>query len=126
MARFVSTRLPGRLLQSDGRARGENFELARPDKSVDARFFMRSAWRISFWLCAALLLTTITGAAQTERLTLLSTQLRPIEEAGVPVHVNGELIKAMGHLGLLPRLFPGLAGEARSRVAAVTVRARDI
>jgi multiple sugar transport system substrate-binding protein len=39
-----------------------------------------SAW-LSVSLCAAGLLTAIAGAAQTERLILLSTQLRPIEEA---------------------------------------------
>src|SRR6202048_4199736 len=36
---------------------------------------------LSFWLCAAGLLTAIADAAQTERLIFLSTQLRPIEEA---------------------------------------------
>jgi multiple sugar transport system substrate-binding protein len=39
-----------------------------------------SAW-FSLWLCAAGLLTVSAAAAQTERLILLSTQLRPIEEA---------------------------------------------
>src|SRR5467141_279095 len=39
-----------------------------------------STW-LSFSLCAAGLLTAIAGAAQTGRLTFLSTQLRPIEEA---------------------------------------------
>jgi multiple sugar transport system substrate-binding protein len=39
-----------------------------------------SAW-LSFSLCAAGLLTAIADAAQTERLTFLSTQLRPIAEA---------------------------------------------
>jgi len=39
-----------------------------------------SAW-LSFSLCAAGLLTALADAAQTERLILLSTQLRPIEEA---------------------------------------------
>jgi acyl-CoA dehydrogenase len=38
----------------------------------------------------------------------------------VPGHVNRELIKAMGQLGLLPRLFPGLAGDMLSREAAAT------
>jgi acyl-CoA dehydrogenase len=51
---------------------------------------------------------------------LAAEQLRPIAEAGVPGHVNRELIKAMGQLGLLPRLFPGLAGDALSREAAAT------
>ena len=36
---------------------------------------------LSFWLCAAGLLTAIADAAQTGRLIFLSTQLRPIEEA---------------------------------------------
>jgi multiple sugar transport system substrate-binding protein len=39
-----------------------------------------SAW-LSFSLCVAGLLTAIADAGQTERLILLSTQLRPIEEA---------------------------------------------
>jgi acyl-CoA dehydrogenase len=47
-------------------------------------------------------------------------QLRPIAEAGLAGHVNRELIKAMGQLGLLPRLFPDLAGDALSREAAAT------
>ena len=36
-----------------------------------------------------------------------ASQLRPLAEAGRPGHVNRELVKAMGQLGLLPRLFPG-------------------
>jgi multiple sugar transport system substrate-binding protein len=35
----------------------------------------------SFSLCAAILVIAITNAAQAERLTFVSTQLRPIEEA---------------------------------------------
>ena len=46
--------------------------------------------------------------------------LRPIAEAGAPGHVNRELIKAMGELGLLPRLFPGIADGSGSREAAAT------
>ena len=46
--------------------------------------------------------------------------LRPLAEAGPPGHVNRELIKAMGQLGLLPRLFPGISGGSRSREAAAT------
>ena len=45
-------------------------------------------------------------------------QLRPIAEAGHPGHVNRQLIKAMGSLGLLARLFPGIGGAAVSREAA--------
>ena len=37
---------------------------------------------------------------------LASGQLRALAEAGTPGHVNRELIKAMGDLGLLSRLFP--------------------
>jgi acyl-CoA dehydrogenase len=37
-------------------------------------------------------------------------ELRPIAAAGVPGHVNRELVKAMGRLGLLARLFPGQGG----------------
>jgi acyl-CoA dehydrogenase len=41
-------------------------------------------------------------------------RLRPLAEAGAPGRVNRELIKAMGDLGLLARLF----GDAKSRKAA--------
>jgi acyl-CoA dehydrogenase len=37
-------------------------------------------------------------------------KLRPLAEAGTPGQVNRELIKAMGDLGLLARLFPGVPG----------------
>jgi acyl-CoA dehydrogenase len=43
---------------------------------------------------------------------LAAGQLRPIAEAGQPGHVNRELVKAMGELGLLPRLFPGFREAA--------------
>ena len=43
-------------------------------------------------------------------------QLRPLAEAGTPGRVNRELIKAMGDLGLLARLF----GDSQSREAAAT------
>ncbi len=52
--------------------------------------------------------------------SIAAEQLRPIAEAGAPGHVNRELIKAMGQLGLLPRLFPGITDEALSRGAAAT------
>ncbi|HJY97681.1 MAG TPA: acyl-CoA dehydrogenase family protein, partial [Streptosporangiaceae bacterium] len=51
---------------------------------------------------------------------MAADQLRPIAEAGPPGHVNRELIKAMGELGLLARLFPGITGDAVSREAAAT------
>lgn len=49
---------------------------------------------------------------------LASGQLRALAEAGTPGQVNRELIKAMGDLGLLARLFPGVAAGGRSREAA--------
>src|SRR6266446_1808708 len=54
----------------------------RPRRPCRERGNMRriSAW-LSFSLCAAGVVTAIAGAAQTERLIFLSTQLRPIEEA---------------------------------------------
>jgi len=52
--------------------------------------------------------------------SVAAEQLRPIAEAGPPGHVNRELIKAMGELGLLARLFPGITGDAVSREAAAT------
>ena len=48
---------------------------------------------------------------------LASGQLRALAEAGTPGHVNRELIKAMGDLGLLARLFPRVFG-ARGRPVA--------
>jgi acyl-CoA dehydrogenase len=47
-------------------------------------------------------------------------QLRPIAEAGAPGRVNRELIKAMGELGLLGRLFGGSGPGWESREAAAT------
>jgi acyl-CoA dehydrogenase len=52
--------------------------------------------------------------------SVAAEQLRPIAEAGPPGHVNRELIKAMGELGLLARLFPGILGDTVSREAAAT------
>jgi len=47
--------------------------------------------------------------------------LRPLAEAGRPGRVNRELVKAMGQLGLLPRLFPGQGqGGLGGRVAPPT------
>jgi acyl-CoA dehydrogenase len=51
---------------------------------------------------------------------IAAEQLRPLAEAGRPGQVNRELVKAMGQLGLLPRLFPGIAGDSLSREAAAT------
>ncbi|HEY7881943.1 MAG TPA: acyl-CoA dehydrogenase family protein, partial [Streptosporangiaceae bacterium] len=49
---------------------------------------------------------------------LASGQLRALAEAGTPGQVNRELIKAMGDLGLLARLFPGVGASGLSREAA--------
>jgi alkylation response protein AidB-like acyl-CoA dehydrogenase len=53
---------------------------------------------------------------------IAAEELRPLAETGPPGHVNRELVKAMGQLGLLPRLFPGVPGGAGglSREAAAT------
>ena len=51
---------------------------------------------------------------------IAARQLRTLAEAGAPGHVNRELIKAMGDLGLLARLFPGVSGGSVSREAAAT------
>jgi acyl-CoA dehydrogenase len=48
---------------------------------------------------------------------MAAEQLRPIAEAGTPGRVNRELIKAMGQLGLLPRLFPGIGSLSREAAA---------
>ena len=51
---------------------------------------------------------------------IAAEQLRPLAEAGRTGRVNRELVKAMGRLGLLPRLFPGITGGWLSREAAAT------
>jgi acyl-CoA dehydrogenase len=51
---------------------------------------------------------------------LAEEQLRPIAESGVEGAVNRPLLKAMGALGLLARLFPGVASGTPSRQAAAT------
>ncbi|MCR6484132.1 acyl-CoA dehydrogenase family protein [Amycolatopsis sp. OK19-0408] len=57
-------------------------------------------------------------AAEVRRLA--SEQLRPLAESGVEGAVNRPLLKAMGALGLLARLFPGVAAGKPSRQAAAT------
>lgn len=47
-----------------------------------------------------------------------STTLCPIAARGQEGHVNRELVRAMGDLGLLARLFPGVAAGATSREVA--------
>ncbi|GHF98079.1 MULTISPECIES: acyl-CoA dehydrogenase family protein [Amycolatopsis] len=51
---------------------------------------------------------------------LAAEQLRPLAESGVEGAVNRPLLKAMGALGLLARLFPGVASGTPSRQAAAT------
>ncbi len=51
---------------------------------------------------------------------LAEEQLRPLAESGVEGAVNRPLLKAMGALGLLARLFPGVASGTPSRQAAAT------
>jgi acyl-CoA dehydrogenase len=50
--------------------------------------------------------------------SIAADELRPLADAGTPGHVNRELIKAMGELGLLARLFPAVTGDSLSREAA--------
>ena len=57
-------------------------------------------------------------AAEVRRLA--EDQLRPLAESGVEGAVNRPLLKAMGALGLLARLFPGVASGTPSRQAAAT------
>ena len=45
-------------------------------------------------------------------------ELRPLADAGQPGRVNRELLRAMGRLGMLARLFPGAAAGQPSREAA--------
>ena len=49
-----------------------------------------------------------------------AAELRPLAEAGQPGRVNRDLLKAMGRLGLLARLFPGAAAGQPSREAQAT------
>ncbi|MEU5261929.1 acyl-CoA dehydrogenase family protein [Amycolatopsis sp. NPDC021455] len=51
---------------------------------------------------------------------LAAEQLLPLAESGVEGAVNRPLLKAMGVLGLLARLFPGVASGTPSRQAAAT------
>lgn len=51
---------------------------------------------------------------------LAAEQLLPLAESGVEGAVNRPLLKAMGALGLLARLFPGVAEGKPSRQAAAT------
>jgi acyl-CoA dehydrogenase len=57
-------------------------------------------------------------AAEVRRLA--EEQLLPLAESGVEGSVNRPLLKAMGALGLLARLFPGVAEGKPSRQAAAT------
>jgi len=49
--------------------------------------------------------------------TLAAEELRPLTDAGQPGRVNRDLLRAMGRLGLLARLFPGAAAGQPSREA---------
>jgi acyl-CoA dehydrogenase len=49
-----------------------------------------------------------------------ATQLAAIADRGEPGRVNRELLKAMGEMGLLPRLFPGAVEGRVTREAAAT------
>ncbi|HZR54945.1 MAG TPA: acyl-CoA dehydrogenase family protein [Streptosporangiaceae bacterium] len=51
---------------------------------------------------------------------LAANELKPVADAGQPGQVNRELVKALGSLGLLARLFPGLNEGTLSREAAAT------
>ncbi|WIY05434.1 acyl-CoA dehydrogenase family protein [Amycolatopsis mongoliensis] len=57
-------------------------------------------------------------AAEVRRLA--EDRLRPLAESGVEGAVNRPLLKEMGALGLLSRLFPGIAEGKPSRQAAAT------
>jgi acyl-CoA dehydrogenase len=58
---------------------------------------------------------------------LAAEELRPVAAAGVPGHVNRELVKAMGRLGLLARLFPGQGRTGASTASSArSVSAMDL
>ena len=79
-----------------------------------------AAWRPGGgrWRVTAFALTSEQQDLAERVRDLASGQLRALAEAGTPGHVNRELIKAMGDLGLLARLFPGVAAGGLSREAA--------
>jgi alkylation response protein AidB-like acyl-CoA dehydrogenase len=68
----------------------------------------------------AFALTAEQRAFAAEVRAIASSRLLPLVAAGQPGRVNRELIKTMGSLGLLGRLFPGLWGGSLSREAAAT------
>jgi acyl-CoA dehydrogenase len=65
----------------------------------------------------AFALTEVQRAFTQEVREIAADRLRPIADAGQPGRVNRELVKAMGELGLLARLFPGVADGSMSRQA---------
>jgi acyl-CoA dehydrogenase len=70
----------------------------------------------------AFALTPSQSAFADEVRSIAAGQLRPLAGAGSPGRVNRELIKTMGSLGLLARLFPGVTGGSGvvAREAAAT------
>src|SRR6266702_2048983 len=79
-----------------------------------------AAWRLGGgrWPVTAFALTSEQQDLAERVRELASGQLRALAEAGTPGQVNRELIKAMGDLGLLARLFPGVGAGGLSREAA--------
>ncbi len=67
----------------------------------------------------AFALTPAQRALAYEVRQLAAEELRPVAAAGEPGRVNRELIRAMGGLGLLARLFPG--GTAPGGAAGMPV-----
>lgn len=65
-------------------------------------------------------LTPAQRALADEVRQLAADELRPLAAAGEPGRVNRELIRAMGRMGLLARLFPGPAAERGSRTVPMT------
>ena len=79
--------------------------------------------RLSFLLCAAGLMAAIANAAQTERLTFLSTQLRPIEEAQ---KMRNLILKGyrleVNYITVQPKQFPvRIAADEQSGTPTVDV-----
>ncbi|SFW62975.1 acyl-CoA dehydrogenase family protein [Amycolatopsis australiensis] len=68
----------------------------------------------------AFALTAEQQAFASEVRRLAADRLRPLAESGVEGAVNRPLLKEMGALGLLARLFPGVASGTPSRQAAAT------
>lgn len=78
------------------------------------------AWQERAVPVPAFTLTPAQDALACEVREIAASELRPIAAAGEPGRVNRELLRAMGRLGLLARLFPGPVPARGSRTVPMT------